>query len=137
MKKFFLILLLFYDVVNASSLLISKKDIDTGEYSPNCDFLLYDSYGNVVDSWVQDYSYHISNVQNGYYKLVSRPYIMGSFNDDLSSFYTLNVVDDLTFTVYDKTISTPLNLKSTCSNSGFFLIGVGLILVFFSKYSYN
>lgn len=140
MKKILLIFLLFIfiDVVYASDVYISKKDIDTGDYVLDCDFLLIDENGNVVDSWIQSSSAHVSSLANGSYELISRPFIMGAFNDEMSTYYKLDVNDDiLQFTIYNSKIETPKNLGSNnYFVISFLLILFGLVVVFCCKYSY-
>lgn len=141
MKKivFLISFLFFIDFVGASDIYISKKDIDTGEYVLDCDFLLVDDAGNVIDSWIQDDSYHISSVESGSYKLVSRPYIMGVFNDDMSDSYKLDVGDSVVnFTIYNKKVVTPKNLSVSYNYiicGVFFIVFGGIFILFYSKYS--
>ena len=132
MKKFLLFFLLFmYDIVYASNVYISKKDLDTGMYLSDCDFVIFDSNGIVVDEWIQGDSFHVSKLSKGSYKLVSRPYVMNKFDDDLSVFYDLNVEDnDLFFTFYNDMILTPPNLKYNSSSFYF-----GLFFVFFGIFT--
>lgn len=140
MKKFFIFILFFFfiDVAFASDVYISKKDIDTGDYVKDCDFLLIDKDGNIIDSWIQDDSYHLSNLENGSYELVSRPYVMGVFNDEMSDYYKFDVTDDvMQFTVYNSKIETPKNLGiNNFYVVGAFLIFIGLIVIFYCKYSF-
>lgn len=139
--KYFLFFISFFtciDLVFANDVYISKRDIVTGDYIVDCDFLLIDSSGNIVDSWIQNYSDHISYVNNGFYKLVSRPYVMGTFNDSMSSIYLLDVNNSvIRFTIYDDVIDTPNNL-GFFSNSlfyGFLFIIFGLFLIFVNFFS--
>lgn len=136
MKKIiFLILFFFLFDVNAMGVVyISKKDIDTNEFVSDCDFLLYDSSGNIVDSWVQDDSFHISNVPMGSYKLIERPWILDSYSDGMSSSYDIRVNDDdfFEFVLYNKKISTPRNLSFNFNilyGFCFFLFGFFLIII--------
>lgn len=113
MKKFVFIFLFFlcFDVKGAD-IYIAKRDIDSNIYVNDCDFVIYDSSGNVVDSWVQDNSYHVSYLEDGIYTLVERPIISDTFNDSLSNSYKLNVFDNKSFefNLYNKKIDTPRNL---------------------------
>lgn len=136
MKKFFLFFILFFvtDVHALSTVYISKRDIDTNEIVLDCDFILYDSNNNIVDSWIQDENVHISNVSFGFYKLVERPLIMGVFNDDLSNTYNLSISDDVhEFILYNQKIDVPDNLSYNYNFFGVFLIVVGL---FCCKYKF-
>ena len=113
MKKIFVLFLLFLfiDHVSAGEIYVSKRDIDTGEYMHDCDFFILNSSGEIVDSWIQGDSYHVSNLESGSYELVSRPLIMGVFNDDMGVSYKLNVGDNiLKFTIYNQKIDIPNNL---------------------------
>jgi len=138
MKKIFFLFLFFFfiDVKAMGVVYISKKDIDTNEFVSDCDFLLYDSSGNIVDSWVQDDSIHVSNIPVGSYKLIERPFIIDSYSDGLSSSYDISVVDDdiFEFVLYNKKIPTPRNLsfRSNILYSVFFFI-IGLFLIFISR----
>lgn len=138
MKKFFLIILFFisFDVKALGSIYISKRDINTNDYVYDCDFLLYDELGNVVDSWVQDNSIHVSNVPVGTYRLVERPIVINSFSDEMNRIYQLNIDDDdiLELVLYNKKIETPRNL----GYNNYFLYGttiiiLGFIIIFFSR----
>lgn len=140
MKKilFFLMFFFMIDIVYATDVYISKKDIDTGDYVMDCDFILIDELGNIVDSWIQNDSYHVSNLENGSYELVSRPFIMGAFNDDMSNSYKLDVTNDVMhFTIYNSKIDTPDNLGiSNFNYVGIFLIFLGFVILFYGKYSF-
>lgn len=135
MKKLIFILLFFViDVHALSSVYISKRDIDTNEFVMDCDFILYDSDNNLVDSWIQDNSVHVSNVSSGVYKLVERPFVMGVFNEDLSNVYDLNIVDDsYEFILYNQKIDVPDNLSCRYSFMGIYFILFGL---FCCKYKF-
>ena len=55
----------------------------------------------MIDSWIQNSSYHVSNVDNGLYKLVSRPFVSGVFNVSMSDSYILDIKNDnLKITIY-------------------------------------
>lgn len=136
-KLLFLILFFFFIDVNAMGVVyISKKDIDTNEFVSDCDFLLYDSTGNIVDSWVQDDSIHVSNIPVGSYKLIERPFIIDNYSDGMSSSYDISVSDDDIFelVLYNKKIPTPRNL-SFSSNILYSVLffGIGLFLIFISR----
>ena len=138
MKKIFFLILLFFLVdVNAMGVVyISKKDIDTNEFISDCDFLLYDSTGNVVDSWIQNNDVHVSSIPVGSYTLVERPKIMDSFNDNLSKTYNINVDNDdiFEFFLYNKKISTPRNLSFNFSNIFCYVfLFLGFFLIFISR----
>ena len=136
MKKiFFLFLFFFFIDVNAMGVVyISKKDIDTNEFVSDCDFLLYDSTGNIVDRWVQDDSIHVSNIPVGSYKLIERPWILDSYSDGMSSSYDISVSDDdiFEFVLYNKKIDTPKNLSFNFNilySIYFFIFGFFLIVI--------
>lgn len=138
MRKIFLIFLFFiiFDV-HASDIYISKRDKDTYDFVHDCDFLLYDSFGNLVDSWVQGNEVHVSSVEKGVYSLVERPLSVGFFNSDLNKVYKLDVSsdDDFQVTLFNKEIDTPDNLGS--NNNYFycyFLIILGFGIIFYGKY---
>ena len=131
MRKFFVIFLffIFIDGVRAGKLIVSKRNIDTGNFVSDCDFLIYNDSGNIVDSWVQGNSSHFSDLENGTYELVSRPYVMGAFNDDFKSSYMLNVSDNLLkLTIYNQEIDVPDNLGR---NSNFIF---GFLFIIFGGY---
>lgn len=138
MKKIFFFLLVFIcDVVYASNVYISKKDYNTGEFLSDCDFILYDSGGNVVDMWIPNNSFHVSSLDNGSYRLVSRPYVMDKYDNGLSVFYDLNITDnDMFLTIYNEIISTPPNLGSSGSvfYLSVFLIIIGFLILILGKY---
>jgi len=141
MKKIFLIFLLVLSFkVNAmGSFYISKKDIDTNDFISDCDFLLYDSDGNIVDSWIQENEVHVSNIPGGVYRLVERPKIVNTFSDYLSKSYDLSIRDDdmVEFILYNKKIDTPDNLSIKNNYYGILFIVSGLFLIFIScKYKY-
>ncbi len=140
MKKiFFIFLLVFSFKVNALGVFyVSKRDIDTNDFVFDCDFLLYDSAGNIVDSWVQGNNVHVSNVPEGFYKLVERPKIIDTFSDYLSKTYDLSIRDDdlIELVLYNEKIDTPDNLGMK-NNYGFLLILIGSFLIFIScKYKF-
>lgn len=133
MKKIFFLFcfLLFVSDVHASDIYISKKDIDTGEFVNDCDFLLVDFNNNVIDRWIQDDSYHLISVENGFYKLITRPYIMGVFDDNMSESYILDVYENVEFNIYNKTIGTPNNLNYSFNIIlPIFFIIVGFIILY-------
>ena len=138
MKKIFCIFLfmLFISSVNAQSIVyVSKKDINTNQFVNDCDFILYDNSGSIIDSWVQDNSVHVSFVESGIYKLIERDFS----NDYLSREYNLNVTDDIVeLTLYNKKIDTPRNLR--CENNKiyccFFLL-LGCFFIIYSRKFYN
>lgn len=129
MKKVFFLVLFFYsfNVYSLSDLYISKKDIDTLEYITDCDFKLLDSSDNVVDSWVcSDNVKYVSNISNGFYKLVSRPLVNDVFSDELSDEYSFYVKDNvLEMTFYNNKIGVPSNLSLNNYNY------IGIIIVIF------
>ncbi len=139
MKKIFIIFcfFIFISSVYSSNLYVSKKDIETGDYIYDCDFQLYDVNNNMIDSWIQNSSYHVSNVDNGLYKLVSRPFVSGVFNDSMSDSYILDIKNDnLKITIYDKVVSVPPNLHS---NNRWILVGclfifIGVSIIYYCKY---
>ena len=139
MKKIFLILcfFLFIDGVSAGDLYISKKDIDTGEFVYDCDFLLYDEDDNIIDNWIQGDSYHVTKVDNGLYRLVSRPFVSGVFNESMAESYVLNVNSGrLQVTIYDRFISIPPNLgfNNRYLLYGFIFVFIGVCTIFYCKY---
>lgn len=139
MKKIFLILLFFCFISNvySSNIYISKRDIDTDEYVLDCDFILTDSNGNVIDSWVQDNSDHNLSVNNGLYNLISRPYVMGKYQDSMSYTYKLNVDKDSSFVIYNREIYTPPNLLYSRNYSFcIFLVIIGVFIIIYCKFSY-
>ena len=139
MKKIIFILLFFSFVGNiySSNIYISKRDIDTDEYVLDCDFILTDNNGNIIDSWIQDNSDHILNINNGLYNLISRPYIMGEYQDSMAFTYKLNVDKDSSFVIYNKEIYTPPNLSYNMSYSFCFVfVVIGILVIIYSKFSY-
>ena len=137
MKKFLFIFLFFiiFDV-NAYEVSISKRDKDTYDFVRDCDFILYDSSGKVVDSWVQGNDVHVLDVDEGVYSLVERPLSVGSFDDSLNKTYKLDVVsDNFQVTLFNKEIDTPDNLGI---NNNYFicygLIFLGVLVIFVGKY---
>ena len=145
MKSFLFVFLFFFCFdVKCADIYIAKRDIDSNIYVNDCDFVIYDSSGNVVDSWVQDNSYHVSNLKDCIYTLVERPYISDTFNDSLSNSYKLNVSNDKSFefNLYNKKIDTPRNLGvSYNSFYGFLFILFDILIIKFCKFkilqSYN
>ena len=138
MKKiiFLFIIFLYCFNVSAGSIYISKRDIDTDQYVNDCDFLLYDEYGNVVDSWVQDDSTHISSVPVGSYRLIERPFIIDGFIDSLSQSYELNIDSDdiLELTIYNTKIETPRNLSFNKNYIyAFFLMFLGFVMLLYNR----
>ena len=135
MKKIFflLIFLSFVVTVNASTINISKRDVLTGEYVNDCDFLLVDLNDNVIDRWVQDSNYHNLSVSNGIYKIIMRPYMMGDFQDELSESIFLEVYHDMDVTLYNRQIDTPNNLKYKSFSFILFLffLFIGLFIIIF------
>ena len=69
MKKIFFsfLIFMFFIDVHAGQVFVSKRDSDTGDFLVDCDFLLYDQYENIVDSWIQGSSSHILNLPRGSY----------------------------------------------------------------------
>lgn len=119
-----------YKVYGLSDLYISKKDVETKEYFTDCDFQLFDSNNVVVESWNCNVeTKYVSNLSNGFYKLVSRPLINGTFNDELSDIYSFYVKDDiLELTFYNNKIDTPDNLNYNNNYYlGFFVIICGFL----------
>lgn len=136
---FFMFLFLFSFNVKAGEVHISKRNIDSNDYANDCDFLLYDSSGNIVDSWIQDNMVHIINVPIGTYTLVERPFIMDSFSDEMSVFHSLDISSDdiVEFTLYNKKIATPRNLCfHNMSFCGILLIVFGLLVVNNRKFNF-
>lgn len=141
MKKIIFIVMVFLYSFNVSAgdIYISKRDIDTDQYVSDCDFLLYDQYGNVVDRWVQDNTTHVSNVPLGFYRLIERPYIDNVFVDSMSKSYDFNLDSDDIFeiTIYNAKMETPRNLHY---KRGFvfpvLLIISGVVLIFNRKFHY-
>ena len=134
-KVLFLFLLFFSFKVDAmGSFYISKKDIDSDDFVLDCDFLLYDSDGNVVDSWIQGDEVHVSNIPEGFYKLVERPLVVDTFSDYLSRSYDLSINDDdvFEFVLYNKKVATPRNLENNNSYVGVLFIFTGIFLIFIS-----
>lgn len=135
MKKIFFLLIFFSFVVtvNASTINISKRDVLTGEYVNDCDFLLVDLNDNVIDRWVQDSNYHNLSVSNGIYKIIMRPYMMGDFQDELSESIFLEVYHDMDVTLYNRQIDTPNNLKYKSFGIIWFLffLFIGLFIIIF------
>jgi len=141
MKKFlFLFFLLVMDVNAQGHIYISKRDIDTNQYVNDCSFILYDNDGNVVDSWIQDNSTHVSNVEFGTYRLFESPTLMEASNDELGQQLFLNVNNEDVFevTLYNQKIETPRNLKySKNFFISVFFIMIGCFIIFFScKYCF-
>ena len=136
MKKVLFIFLLFFsfNVDAMGAFYISKKDIDTDDFVLDCDFLLYDSNGEIVDSWIQGNEVHVSNIPGGFYRLVERPLVVDTFSDYLSKSYDLSIKDDdvFEFVLYNKKISTPRNLSSNNSYIGLLLVFTGIFLIFIS-----
>ncbi len=137
MKKvfFFFFFFFFLTGVDASNVYISKKDIDTGEFVNDCDFLLVDFNNNIIDRWVQDDNYHALSLDNGYYRIITRPYIMGAFSDDMSESHFLNVTGDVNVSFYNSKIDTPDNLSVNFNKvfSLIFIIG-GFLIIFLYKF---
>ena len=141
MKKIIFIVMVFLYSFNVSAgdIYISKRDIDTDQYVSDCDFLLYDQYGNVVDRWVQDNTTHVSNVPLGFYRLIERPYIDNVFVDSMSKSYDFNLDSDDIFelTIYNAKMETPRNLHY---KRGYvipvLLIISGVVLIFNRKFHY-
>lgn len=143
---FFSFFFLFIVNINASEytdLFISKKDIYTNEYISDCDFLLYDSNNNIIDSWISSDNSHHLVIKKGSYKLVERPLLEQTFSDELSKVYKLDVAGDeaIEFVLYNKKIETPRNLgfNNNYYLFGFLFIIFGLVIVIrfyrqFSKY---
>ena len=136
MKKFFLIFFAFF--LFSSNVLgvlyVSKKDIDTDDFINDCDFLLYDSYGNIVDRWSQDNSVHVSNISGGIYKLVEIPSVLDGMDIGSYQSYDLKIDDVLEVILYNQKIDTPRNLGASFSFlSGFVILFIGYILIFFSR----
>ena len=136
MKKiiFLLIFLFSFNIKAMGVVYISKKDIDTNEFISDCDFKLYDSSGNIIDSWIQNNDVHVSNIPVGSYKLVERPMILDSFSDGLSKSYDINIDNDdiFEFVLYNKKIVTPRNLNfkvNVIYGFCFFLLGLFLICI--------
>ena len=103
----------------------------------DCDFILTDSSGNIIDSWVQDDSDHSLNINNGLYKLISRPYIMGEYQDSMAYTYKLKVDKDSSFVIYNKEIYTPPNLGYSMNYSFCFVfVVIGILVIIYSKFSY-
>lgn len=139
MRKIIFILLFFSFISNvySSSIYISKRDIDTDEYVLDCDFILTDSSGNVIDSWIQDDSDHSLDINDGLYNLISRPYIMGEYQDSMAYTYKIKVDKDSSFVIYNKEIYTPPNLVNYNNYSFcFVLIVIGILVIIYSKFSY-
>lgn len=127
-KLLFLLLFLTYDVSALGYVYVSKKDIDTNQFVNDCDFVIYDMNGNVVDSWVQDNSIHISSLDIGNYKLVERNSMSNFFRE-----YDFNISDDIVeFTLYNQKIETPKNLGVSI-NYSYFLIIIGFLIIFSCK----
>ena len=130
MKKIiFLFLFLTYSVNAQSIIYVSKKDIDTNSFVSDCDFTIYDSLGNIVDSWIQDNSVHTSFLDLGKYKLVERDLM----SDYLSSQYSFDVNDDIVeLTLYNQKIETPKNLGI---NNNYCLIFIlfGFVIIIYSR----
>ena len=138
MKKiiFLFLFLVSFDVKALGVVYISKKDLDTNEFISDCDFMLYDSYGNVIDSWIQNDDVHIASIPVGSYKLVERPKVMDSFSDGLSKTYDINIDNDdiFEFVLYNKKIATPRNLRFKVSFFyGLLFLLFGLILISISR----
>ena len=142
MKKIFFIVLFIYisNVEALGSIHISKRDINTNDFINDCDFLLYDNNGDVVDSWIPNSSIHISNVPNGVYKLVERPKVMSDYSDYLSQIYMLNVKDEevLELNLYNDIVDAPVDLKYMNFNMiGFFVFLIGIfIVIYYWKFNY-
>ena len=136
MKKIILILTFFLITCNVyasdfTSLYISKKDINTQEFITDCDFLLYDSDNNIVDAWIAGYNVHeINGIKKGIYKLVERPLIGNSFNDELSVFHEIDIdSDDITeIVLYNNKIDTPRNLSF---NTYYAAVGITIFFIGF------
>lgn len=138
MKKilFLFLFLIFFDVKALGVVYISKKDIDTNEFISDCDFMLYDSTGNIVDSWVQNNDVHVASIPVGSYKLVERPKVMDSFNDGLSKSYDINIDNDdiFEFILYNNKIATPRNLNYNFHFLyGFAFLILGLFFIVVSR----
>ena len=128
-----------FDVSAKGTIYVSKKDIDTSEYVQDCNFVLYDESGKIIDSWSQDDSMHVLNVDFGSYKLVENLLVMDVFNTGLSQEYFFNINNDdiLELTLYNSKIETPRNLGFRVTNIyGFLLILIGCIIVYFSRKFY-
>ena len=127
-KLLFLLLFLTYDVSALGYVYVSKKDIDTNQFVNDCDFVIYDMNGNVVDSWVQDNSIHIASLDVGDYKLVERNSMSDFFRE-----YDFNISDGIVeFTLYNQKIETPKNLGVNV-NYSYFLIIIGFLIIFSCK----
>ena len=134
MKKIFFsfLIFMFFIDVHAGQVFVSKRDSDTGDFLVDCDFLLYDQYENIVDSWIQGSSSHILNLPRGSYRLVERPFVMGNFRTDLGKTYILNVENDesFEFKIFNKKIETPRNLGFKFNSIlGFVFVFIGVIIV--------
>jgi len=140
MKKFLLVFLFFiYSNVSATQVYISKKDVESNIFVNDCDFILYDRYGNIIDSWVQNNSYHLLDIPLGIYTLIERPYVLDAFNDDLSVSHKLNVYSDepFEFNLYNNKIETPRNLVYIFQYKyGLIFILIGLIIIYCCKFSF-
>ncbi len=139
MRKFlFIFIFLFIFDVHASEIYISKRDKDTYDFVRDCDFILYDSFGNVVDSWVQGNDVHVLSVDEGIYSLVERPLSVGSFDSSLNKTYKLDVSSEsFQVTLFNNEIDTPDNLG--VNNNYwycYFFIFLGIMLICFGKYFY-
>lgn len=136
MKKFFLVFFTFFLFCSnvLGVLYVSKKDIDTNDFVNDCDFLLYDSSGNIVDEWTQGNGVHVSNISNGIYKLVEKPIILGDLDINSYESYDLKIDGVLEVILYNQKIETPRNLNFNNSILyGFVLLFFGFILIIFSR----
>jgi len=132
MKKFIFLFLFFTYSVNAQSVIyVSKKDINTNQFVSDCDFIIYDNFGNVVDSWIQDDSVHTSFLDLGKYKLVERDFM----SNYLSREYAFDVNDDIVeLTLYNKKIETPRNLSIISNNIYCYIfILIGFLIIICSR----
>ena len=140
MRKFLFIVLFFIcSNVHATQVYISKKDVESNVFVNDCDFILYDRSGNIIDSWVQNNSYHLLDIPFGIYTLIERPYVEDAFNDEMSISYKLNVYSDepFEFNLYNKKIDTPRNLNYYFKYTyGFLFILIGIIIVYYCKFSF-
>lgn len=134
MKKFiFFFLFLTYSVSAESIIYISKRDFNNNFVS-DCDFIIYDIYGNVVDSWVQDDLVHVSFLDLGKYRLVER----NLMSDYLSSEYSFTVNNDIVeLNLYNKKIDTPKNLGINNNYLCISFIIIGLLLVLVNYIDFN
>lgn len=130
MKKLILLFIFFTYNVNALGYVyVSKKDINTNQFVNDCDFVIYDIDGNIVDSWIQDNSTHISPLEVGNYKLVERNFM----SDYLSREYDFNISDDIVeLTLYNKKIETPRNLGINFNYFSYIFIFIGFLIIIYS-----